>query len=407
MTTLGVGLGGALAPLGTPVTANITFVAQFYAELADTVEPADTVMVALPALASSTMSVNAIPRIVRAVPMEALDDLEVGVSLQAFFGMRVLETIAILDTLSRNSRDGVRIADLTTLVDLTARGAPAQIADSVLLTDTLLVIRAVQVLEALELTPLLLPARVARLSIADTIRVTASLARFFGAEAEDQMNLTETLLGARTTFAAPSESLAITAALTPQFLLRVTLEDTVDVDAVQALQMLFKPLLTEVLEIAAGYVSPDGNLTTWAMNTRTAAVTEYDNFEFNSFGVIAGRSVGATADGLYELTGDDDAGDAIIARIKGGFMQFGGTKLSSLKAAYLATRGDAEFILRIETGQGELYNYAVSTRDMRSTKVHMGKGLRARYFSFELISAGEDFDIDTLEFIPIVVARRV
>jgi hypothetical protein len=49
----------------------------------------------------------------------------------------------------------------------------------------------------------------------------------------------------------------------------------------------------------------------------------------------------------------------------------------------------------------------VSTRSMRSTKVHMGKGQRARYFSFELISTGGDFDLDTLEFVPIVVQRRV
>jgi hypothetical protein len=37
----------------------------------------------------------------------------------------------------------------------------------------------------------------------------------------------------------------------------------------------------------------------------------------------------------------------------------------------------------------------------------MGKGQRARYFAFELISAGQDFDLDTIEFVPIVVQRRV
>jgi hypothetical protein len=44
---------------------------------------------------------------------------------------------------------------------------------------------------------------------------------------------------------------------------------------------------------------------------------------------------------------------------------------------------------------------------MRSTKFHMGKGQRSRYFAFELISAGQDFDLDTLEFVPLVVQRRV
>jgi hypothetical protein len=37
----------------------------------------------------------------------------------------------------------------------------------------------------------------------------------------------------------------------------------------------------------------------------------------------------------------------------------------------------------------------------------MGKGLRSRYFAFELVSTGQDFDLDTLEFIPLVADRRV
>jgi hypothetical protein len=39
--------------------------------------------------------------------------------------------------------------------------------------------------------------------------------------------------------------------------------------------------------------------------------------------------------------------------------------------------------------------------------VPLGKGLRARYFSFELISDGADFDMDAIEFIPLVSHRRV
>ena len=44
---------------------------------------------------------------------------------------------------------------------------------------------------------------------------------------------------------------------------------------------------------------------------------------------------------------------------------------------------------------------------MKTTKVNLGKGLRARYFAFELVSTGQDFDLDTLEFIPLVAQRRV
>ena len=96
--------------------------------------------------------------------------------------------------------------------------------------------------------------------------------------------------------------------------------------------------------------------------------------------------------------------------MRGGYLQFGGTHLSRLKAAYLAVRNttdDAVFVLKIETGDGVEYIYTVDTRNMRSTKVHMGKGQRARYFTWELVSDGQDFDLESLEFVPIALNRRV
>ena len=58
-------------------------------------------------------------------------------------------------------------------------------------------------------------------------------------------------------------------------------------------------------------------------------------------------------------------------------------------------------------GDGKTYTYQTVVQDMQSTKVRLGKGLRARYFAFELISTGPDFDLDTVEFLPLVAQRRV
>ena len=80
----------------------------------------------------------------------------------------------------------------------------------------------------------------------------------------------------------------------------------------------------------------------------------------------------------------------------------------AVPAAYLGMRGEGEAILRLLTGDGRRYDYLVKTQNMRTTKVNMGKGLRARYFAFELeIIDGHDFDLDAIEFVPIVTQRRV
>jgi hypothetical protein len=44
---------------------------------------------------------------------------------------------------------------------------------------------------------------------------------------------------------------------------------------------------------------------------------------------------------------------------------------------------------------------------MITTRVQVGKGLRARYYAFELETVdGQDFDLESIEFVPLVVQRR-
>ena len=69
--------------------------------------------------------------------------------------------------------------------------------------------------------------------------------------------------------------------------------------------------------------------------------------------------------------------------------------------------GEDQAILKLETKDGATYTYQIDTRDGRSSKVHMGKGQRSRYFAWELTTVGQDFDLDTLEFGPVRVDRRV
>lgn len=299
------------------------------------------------------------------------------------------------------------LLETTSLRDTLLRIMPIDLLESIELSVVLDALSVVVLVERLGLTDALAGAAIYARGWADTVRMSDSLLRFFGGDITESLELTDTLANQLYAIASLTESVEIEPAVSPTWLLRVDVDESVELTAEEVVSMLFQPELLEDVQIEAGYIAPNGSFTTWAMNARTAAVTEYRNYEFNSFAKLGDRYVAASADGLYELLGDDDDGDDIIARLVGGFMQFGGTKLSRLSAAYIAARGEGTFVLKIETADGEVYNYSVDTRDMRSTKFHMGKGQRARYFAFELISAGQDFDLDTLEFVPVVVQRRV
>lgn len=263
------------------------------------------------------------------------------------------------------------------------------------------------VLERLGLRDVLLPAARYGQTSQDRVRISDALRRFIGGSFADTLGMHDSNAPKFLIGRALTDNVDVHDAVTPKLLVRITLADSIRLTPVTALMMLFKPTLLDAIEVSAAHVSPNGTITTWVVNTRTGAVTEYGNYEFNSFAQRGHKYLGASSTGLYELNGDDDQGADIIARIKSGWAQFAGSRYSMFKAAYLGVHGSGDVFFKVEAGTGETYTYQVVVQDMQTTKVRMGKGLRARYFSFELVTTGQDFDLDTIEFVPIVAQRRV
>ena len=135
---------------------------------------------------------------------------------------------------------------------------------------------------------------------------------------------------------------------------------------------------------------------------------KYTNYNFNSFTPIGVKYLAAGPNGVYELNGDTDAGTDIIAKARSGYAQFNSTKMSGIKGCYLAIRGEGLVYIKILAGDGREYIYQAKTQpELTNTKINIGKGLRTRYLAFELITTGQDFDMDTLEFVPMLSDRRV
>lgn len=291
--------------------------------------------------------------------------------------------------------------------DVMLLGRKVDVGETIGVHDVIAAVRAASVIERLRVTDTLLSKAIYGKTMLQGIGLHDSLLRFFSGDIIEGIQTVDAAAYARVTPRVLTETTGIADALGKKLILRLVAADTVGIDDNQLLKMFFSPTLLDGVEVSAAYVAPNGNITTWAINTKNFATTEYTGYEFNSFAQMGRKYIGATRDGLYELDGDTDAGAAIIAEIKSGFMQLGGSRFTSFKAAYLGMRGEGDFVLKLETGDGKTYTYAVVGKDMETAKVHLGKGLRARYFAFELISTGQDFDLDGVEFIPLVAQRRV
>ena len=315
--------------------------------------------------------------------------------------VKILESQGVQWLFISALRDGVSLADLLGV------SYPSSVSETITLSDVIIAVRGIAILEALRLGDPTTPAVKYHTDLADAILSSDALYRFVGGELADTLNISESLTNQPRFRKILNEIFNLTDSASRALVLRVTAPETFALDDLSLAQMLYHPVLADGLDIVAGYVSPNGTITTWAINTSTGAVTEYGNYAFNSFGSLGHKYLGTSRSGLYELDGDDDAGTDVIARIKSGYSQFGGSRYSSFKAAYLGMRANGNIILKLDTGDGKSYTYETVAQDMQSTKVRLGKGLRARYFSFELISTGQDFDLDTVELLPLVAQRRV
>lgn len=322
-------------------------------------------------------------------------------------GATVTEGIGVGESASMGGRYIAVVAERAGIRRVLIVALPVTVSETVGVQYAESVVRGVRVIERLGLSEQLLNKLTLNRAFTDSVRLSDSLLRFFAGDVVDGVSFTDLLARQRVLKPTLTDTTGINDSLTKQFILRVIAADTVALAHTDALKMLFRPTLADGIELAAAYISPGNSVTTWAINTKTMAATEYTNYSFNSFAQMGHKYLGATSDGLYELQGDTDNGTDIIADIKSGLMQLGGSRFSSFKTAYIGMRGEGNFVLKIETGDGKFYNYAVIGKDMQTSRVHFGKGLRARYFAFELISTGQDFDLDSIEFIPLVVQRRV
>lgn len=326
-------------------------------------------------------------------------DFRPGATISEGIGGRDAVNTSLIYQLALNERGALR--------ERLTGGWPVSISQGVAVAEALSRNLAIVVAERLGLLETLVPSATLGVLVRQGVRLSDTLRRFLSADAVDGVEIAETFIY-KYAFDRPiNEQVRLSEALTPRLLLRILCADEIGVDAAGVLKMIFAGTVAEGFELAAAHVAPNGTVTTWAVNTRTGATTEYGNYEFNSFGQIGHRYLGTSRHGLYELNGDTDDGDLIIAQLRSGYAQFNGSRFTGFKAVYLGMRANGEFVLKLETGTGESTHYNVVAQDMQTTKVQVGKGLRARYFAFELISAGQDFDLDTIEFVPMPAQRRV
>lgn len=154
--------------------------------------------------------------------------------------------------------------------------------------------------------------------------------------------------------------------------------------------------------------------TGWVLNTDTLAPSEYQfaDLQFNSACKHGDRYLLAADDGIYEFT-DDASVETVMTYIKTGKTDFGSDLKKRVVNSYMVYSASGQMVLKVTTSEfGNLVtrNYrmtpqATDTTDTR--RIDIGKGIKSRYWQFEVVGEGVDCDIDEIGMLPIVLSRRI
>jgi len=175
---------------------------------------------------------------------------------------------------------------------------------------------------------------------------------------------------------------------------------------------IFTTILTDSIRFLGGISFGGSNYIVYktvVLNTQSKGISEYENYNFNSFSY----PLAAATDGIYRLDDSQtDDGEIINSSIKTGIMDFGTSLKKQVPYAYLGIAENGRVLLKtISNDRGvkkeRWYEVRSYTDAIDTTRVQMGKGVKAKYWQFELSNIeGEELFLESMEVIPLTLKRR-
>lgn len=190
----------------------------------------------------------------------------------------------------------------------------------------------------------------------------------------------------------------------PVLTLEVIASQSVQADAAFRLPVLY---LT-----AQGSTVLVSGFRTWALNLHKNALTEYDNFDFNSYAQFNGQTLACGAAGVVVLgTQNLDGAAEIDATVLTGLADFDFSGHKRVPRLYVdgAQQGDIHFKAITKEGGSRTYLLPWNhLSEQTQRRVPIGKGPRSRFWQFGISNVrGADFQTTSLMVYPIKLRRRI
>lgn len=327
-----------------------------------------------------------------------------------------LEAIGLTDALTSGANTTVALTDSAALTDIIQQAINQIVADTAAGADTLNLSAALTLVDIANAVATQTSTYNSVMLVAELV---ATLEAFNGADSADIMEtgvLSDAYAARVAALVALLESAqAIDTNTTLVHVMQSATDSAEGATAITSTGSLITALLADSA-LTTIRLNIGGELFTgWVLNTDTMAPSEYQfaDRQFNSACKHGDTYLMAAEDGIYEFT-EDIGVESVMTYIKTGKTDFGSDLKKRIVNSYIVYSASGNMVLKVTTseyGQLQTRNYKMvppsnsETTDVR--RFDLGRGIKSRYWQFELVGDGVDCDIDEIGMLPIVLSRRI
>ncbi len=139
------------------------------------------------------------------------------------------------------------------------------------------------------------------------------------------------------------------------------------------------------------------------MNLRNTALTNFDNYDFNSMCRFNGVNLGASASSIFNLdSGTNDNGTEIEWNFRTMYLDLHQKIKKGLRHAWISYKSSGNLIFTVIQPNGESYEYPLEGVEITEDgiRVKVGKGIRSKYIALDIKNVdGSSVTLDTMKLI--------
>lgn len=320
-------------------------------------------------------------------------------SIQTILGIIVDEWINFIDVQSNNWNGREIISEDVTLFDIAklAKIYTDSLSDTLNIADVSTYQLTITVLEYLGFTELANAMKSSTAAINDSISITDNPALAFPQSVESILSVVDlSTIAVQFLNSVQSDlGLADVSSLIKRISDTVT-DPIIFVDTITShvhlYSVIYDTLALNVIVELAGEVWE-----CYVLNTPKFHPSMYSGFNFNSYCVFENRVFGANDTGIYELTGDTDAGNQIHTGVILSKTNFNSPNQKRFRRGYLDISGTSpKMILETENGQRQAYTIDEQGKTVASHELK-SKSWKLSIADFETLSS--------MKLIPIILTK--